>query len=72
MISIDDLIVKVDQISNLMALKLEQNPLMIVAFKTDTYTQYGVVSDVMEQLKEVNATRVFFNNDIESIPGLKY
>ncbi len=72
MISIDDLIVKVDQISNLMARKLEQNPLMIVAFKTDTYTQYGVVSDVMEQLKEVNATRVFFNNDIESIPGLKY
>lgn len=72
MISIDDLIVKVDQISHLMALKLEQNPLMIVAFKTDTYTQYGVVSDVMEQLKEVNATRVFFNNDIESLPGLKY
>ena len=72
MISIDDLIVKVDQISNLMARKLEQNPLMIVAFKTDTYTQYGVVSDVMEQLKEVNATRVFFNNDIESLPGLKY
>jgi len=72
LISIDDLIVKVEQVSNLMAQKLEENPLMIVAFKTDTYTQYGVVSDVMEQLKEVNATRVFFNNDIESIPGLKY
>jgi biopolymer transport protein ExbD len=72
LISVDDLIVKVEQVSNLMAQKLEANPLMIVAFKTDTYTQYGVVSDVMEQLKEVNATRVFFNNDIESNPGLKY
>ncbi len=72
LISVDDLIVKVDQISALMARKLEENPMMIVAFKTDTYAQYGVVSDVMEELKEVNATRVFFNNDIESNPGLKY
>jgi biopolymer transport protein ExbD len=72
LISIDDLIVKVEFVSDLMAEKLQQNPMLIVAFKTDTHTQYGVVSDVMEQLKEVNATRVFFNNDIESNPGKKY
>jgi hypothetical protein len=55
-----------------MAPKVQDNPQLIVAFKTDNYTDYGVVSDVMEELKEVNAVRVFFNNDVESNPGTKY
>ena len=38
---------------------------MIVAFKTDKHTPYGVVSDVMESLKEANAIKVFFNTDME-------
>ena len=71
-ISIDDRLVQTKHITVIIGTKIADNPQFIVAFKTDTYTQYGVVSDVMEQLKEVNATRVFFNNDIESIPGLKY
>ena len=72
LISIDDLIVKVDFVGDIMARKLSENPMMVVAFKTDNYAQYKVVSDVMEELKEVNATRVYFNNDIESTPGLKF
>ncbi len=72
LISIDDLIVKAEFVSEIMGSKLSENPLMVVAFKTDMHTQYKVVSDVMEELKEVNATRVYFNNDVEINPGLKY
>jgi biopolymer transport protein ExbD len=72
LISIDDRIVKSDYVSEIMAPKVRDNPQLIVAFKTDFATPYGVVSDVMEELKEVNAVRVFFNNDVESRPGTKY
>ena len=71
-ISIDDRLVQVKHIRDIMAVKISDNPQLIVAFKTDNYAEYGTVSDVMEELKEVNAVRVFFNNDIESLPGLKY
>jgi biopolymer transport protein ExbD len=71
-ISIDDRLVQVKHITDIIGTKISDNPQLIVAFKTDTYTDYGVVSDVMEELKEVNAVRVFFNNDIESNPGQKY
>ena len=71
-ISIDDRLVQVKHITEIIGTKLNDNPQLIVAFKTDTYTDYGVVSDVMEELKEVNAVRVFFNNDMDSNPGHKY
>jgi biopolymer transport protein ExbD len=71
-ISIDDRLVQIKHIADIMATKVDENPQLIVAFKTDTFADYGTVSDVMEELKEVNAVRVFFNNDIESIPGTKF
>jgi biopolymer transport protein ExbD len=71
-ISIDDRLVQVRHIADLIGQKIHENPQLIVAFKTDRYTPYGVVSDVMEELKEVNALRVFLNNDIESHPHPKY
>jgi biopolymer transport protein ExbD len=72
LISIDDRIIKADYVSEIMGKKVQDNPQLIVAFKTDTYTPYGVVSDVMEELKEVNAVRVFFNDDVDKRPGVKY
>jgi len=71
-ISIDDRLVQLKHIPDIMGRKISDNPQLIVAFKTDNYADYGVVSDVMEALKEVNAVRVFFNNDVDSAPGLKY
>jgi len=71
-ISIDDRLVQIKHITDIIGTKISDNPQLIVAFKTDTYTDYGVVSDVMEELKEVNAVRVFFNNDIDGTPGQKY
>ncbi|MFT5232737.1 MAG: biopolymer transport protein ExbD [Candidatus Krumholzibacteriia bacterium] len=71
-ISIDDRLVEVKHIADIMGTKISDNPQLIVAFKTDTYADYGTVSDVMEELKEVNAVRVFFNNDVDALPGQKY
>ncbi|MDO9172227.1 MAG: biopolymer transporter ExbD [bacterium] len=71
MVSIDDMIVRPDQVAAVMSQKLAENPFMIVAFKTDKETPYGVVSDVMEGLKEANAVKVFFNTDLE-LPGVAY
>ena len=70
-VSIDDMIVRPDQVAAVMSQKLSENPFMIVAFKTDKNTPYGVVSDVMEGLKEANAVKVFFNTDLE-LPGVAY
>jgi biopolymer transport protein ExbD len=70
-ISIDDMIVRVDDVASLMSNKVNENPFMIVAFKTDKFTPYGVVSDVMEGLKEANAVKVFFNTDLE-LSGVSY
>jgi biopolymer transport protein ExbD len=64
--------VQVKHVRDIIGRKINDNPQLIVAFKTDTYADYGTVSDVMEELKEVNAVRVFFNNDIESQPGSKF
>ncbi|MCP4144933.1 MAG: biopolymer transporter ExbD [bacterium] len=71
MISIDDVIVTAPDVVSIMAQKMQENPFMIVAFKTDKQTPYGVVSDVMESLKEANAIKVFFNTDME-IPGQEF
>ena len=68
-ISIDDRLVQIKHITDIIGTKISDNPQLIVAFKTDTYADYGMVSDVMEELKEVNAVRVFFNNDIEGTAG---
>lgn len=71
-ISVDDRLVQVKHIADLFGQKMDENPQLIVAFKTDAITPYGTVSDVMEELKEVNAVRVLFNNDVEINPGRKW
>ena len=70
-ISIDDVIVRPDQVAAIMHQKLVENPFMIVAFKTDKHTPYRVVSDVMEGLKEAQAYKVFFNTDFD-LPGVPF
>jgi biopolymer transport protein ExbD len=70
-ISIDDMIVRIEDVAAVMSQKVAANPFMIVAFKTDKHTPYGVVSDVMEGLKEAHAVKVFFNTDME-LPGVAF
>jgi len=64
-ISIQDKIVQVEQVKDIVLNALQENPLLIVAFNADHRTPNGVVSDVMEQLKEANAVRVSFTSDPE-------
>jgi biopolymer transport protein ExbD len=71
-ISVDDRLVQVRMIPDIFGRKIADNPDLIVAFKTDEVTPYGTVSDVMEKLRDVNAVKVFFNNDVEVNPPAKY
>ncbi len=68
-ISINDKIVGTAQVGPIMTQKLEQNPLLIVAFQTDVKADYRCMDDIMEELKLVNAVRVSFNNKFQSSQG---
>ncbi|MFQ5511314.1 MAG: ExbD/TolR family protein [Candidatus Krumholzibacteriia bacterium] len=68
-ISIQDKIVEVPQIADIMTNSLSENPLLIVAFNADQRTPNGIVSDVMEELKNANAVRVSFTADPEKTGG---
>lgn len=65
-ISINDKIVEVVQISDILLNMLSERPDLIVAFNADDRAPYGVVSDVMDQLKDANAIRVSFTSDPET------
>jgi len=65
-ISINDKLVHVRQIEDIMVTMLSEKRDLIVAFKADDRAPYGVVSDVMDELKEANAIRVSFTSDPKS------
>ncbi len=59
-ISIDDRILGIPMISPTMQRKLAENFNMIVAFRTDTKAEYGVMADIMNKLREADALSVTF------------
>jgi len=65
-IAINDKLVSVIQIEDIIVTMLSERPDLIVAFNADDRAPYGVVSDVMEELKEANAIRVSFTSDPKS------
>ena len=64
-ISINDNLVDITAIQTIILSKLQQNPALIVAFNADKRTPYDLMSDIMEELKQVNATKVSFTADYE-------
>jgi biopolymer transport protein ExbD len=64
-ISINDKLVDVRSIQSLILRRLQLNPALVVAFNADKKVSYKIMSDVMEELKQVNATKVSFNADYE-------
>lgn len=64
-ISIDDYTVNVPQVKGIIALKLAENPNLIVSLVADRKTRYRAVSDVMDQLREALALRVSFTTKFE-------
>jgi len=59
-VSIDDFTVDIPGIQTVISRKIWENFNMVTAFRTDTDTQYGVMADVMNQLRRVNALKVSF------------
>jgi biopolymer transport protein ExbD len=59
-ISIDDLVVGVENIEPLIVAKMRENPALIISFNTDDRTPYEVVNESMDRLKLANALRVSF------------
>ncbi len=59
-ISIDDYAVEIPQVSIIMQQKLAEDINTITCFRTDKDTNYGIMSDILNQLKDANALRVQF------------
>ncbi len=69
-ISINDKLVSVTNVEAILVNMLLEKPDLIVAFNADDRSPYGVISDVMEELKKANAVRVSFTSDPER-PGMR-
>jgi len=59
-ISIDDYSVDIPMIYNVMLRKMHEDYNMITAFRTDQNTPYGVMADIMNQMRRAEALRVSF------------
>lgn len=59
-IMIDDMRVHRRALMAIVAKKMADNPRIIVSIKSDVRTPYGVVSDVMEELRRAGALRINF------------
>lgn len=66
-ISINDMIVTVGSVEGIVAQRIRVNPGIIVAFYTDEGAPYGVMNDIMEQLKRASAVRVSFASKKEKM-----
>lgn len=57
-ISIDDNIVKKEYVSSIMARKVATNPNVIISILMDKDSEYGILSDIFNQLKEAKTLKV--------------
>ena len=62
-ISINDRLVRVDQVEEIVKGVLRGRPDLVVAFNADDRAPYQAVSGVLEELKDANAVRVSFTSD---------
>ena len=60
-VMIDDMVVQdMPTLLGIVAKKMQENPRIIVSIKADERAPYGVVSDVMEELRRAGALRINF------------
>ena len=59
-ISVDDFQLDIPMIETVMLRKIAENFSMIACFRTDVEASYGVMQDVMNQMRRANALRVSF------------
>ncbi len=68
-ISINDRIVPLTDVEDLVKATLLERPDAVVALNADARAPYGMVSDVIEELKQANAARLSFTSDREEPPA---
>ena len=66
-VQIDSALVNMDGVAPTMLRKLRDNPQIIVLIKSDERTRYGLVSEVIEELRKANALRIAFSAKAEEI-----
>jgi biopolymer transport protein ExbD len=66
-ISINDMLVTVGSVEGIVAQRIRANPGIIVAFYTDENAPYGIMSEIMDQLKRASAVRVSFASKKEKM-----
>ena len=59
-VNIDDATVALDQVGPLVHAKLSANPRLIISVKADADAEFGLLSDVLQELRKVEALRVNF------------
>jgi len=59
-ISVDDFILDIPMVEGVMLRKLAEDFNTIVCFRTDIDTEYGIMADIMNQMRRANALRVSF------------
>jgi biopolymer transport protein ExbD len=59
-IFIDDFLVEIPLVENIMRRKMAEDYNMVVAFRSDQNTNYGVMADIMNQMRRAEALRVSF------------
>ena len=67
-VNIDDQTVLLEQVGQLIYSKLRMNPRLIISIKGDGEAEFGVISDVLQELRKVEALRVNFATDREKQP----
>ena len=63
--SIEDRITSLDEVGTVVHRHLTANPRLIISLRGDKDSQFGVISDVMEKLRKVEALRVNFSTQRE-------
>ena len=64
-INIDDRLVGLDQVGAIIHAKVTANPRLVISVKGDGRAPFGEVSDVIQELRKVEALRVSFATDRE-------
>jgi len=64
-IRIDDIPVELPMVEKVMRNKLQKDPRTIISLRADKRARYGVVSDLMEELRKADALRVSFGTERE-------
>ena len=65
-INIDDATVSLQQVGDLIHAKLTANPRLFISIKGDGRAEFGLISDVLQELRKVEALRVNFATDREN------